>query len=144
MPVTILAAEAVRPVRQVVLRPHQSAAELVFAGDDHPLALHVGSVVGGSVLGVASIAPEPHPVGGDESDWRLRGMATLPEARGTGSGGELLVACLEHARAHGGRRVWCNARTGAVGFYERFGFVTQGSEFVLSDLGPHRRMVRGL
>lgn len=144
MPVTVMAAAQVRPLRRLVLRPHQAAAELVFGGDDHPLALHVGSVVGGSVVGVASIAPEPHPVEGREGDWRLRGMATLPEIRGTGRGGELLVACLEHARTQGGRRVWCNARAGAVGFYERFGFAREGAEFDLSDIGPHLRMMRGI
>ena len=36
--------------------------------------------------------------------------------------------------------VWCNARTPARGFYERYGFVAEGEEFELPDIGPHFRM----
>lgn len=144
MPVAVLSAAAVRPLRQRVLRPHQAVDDLVFPGDDHPLSCHVGSLVAGTLVGVASIAPEAHPVAGRPGDWRLRGMATLPEVRGTGSGAELLRVCLEHAVAHDGRRVWCNARSGAVGFYERFGFRAEGDTFDLPGIGPHLRMTREL
>jgi GNAT superfamily N-acetyltransferase len=64
-------------------------------------------------------------------------MATAPEARGLGAGAELLTACLAHARAEGARRVWCNARSGVRGFYEREGFVVEGAEFTLPAIGPH-------
>jgi predicted GNAT family N-acyltransferase len=144
MTVAVLPADAVRPLRQRVLRPYQSIGELVYPGDDHPLALHVGSVLGGTLVGIASIAPAPHPVDARQGDWRLRGMATLPEVRGTGSGAELLLACLEHAGAHGGLRVWCDARSGAVGFYERFGFDREGESFDVPGIGSHVRMTRSL
>ena len=142
MPVAVLSAQAVRPLRQLVLRPHQTVDELVYEGDDHPLGLHVGSLRDGAVVGVASIAPQPWPAAGTAGDWRLRGMAVLPGARRTGSGRELLQACLEHVRAHDGRRVWCNARIGAVGFYERAGFVVDGNPFEVQDIGTHVRMTR--
>jgi GNAT superfamily N-acetyltransferase len=144
VPVTVLSPEAVRPLRRLVLRPHQTVDELAFEGDHHPLALHVGSVVGGTLVAVASIAPQPHPNAAWHGDWRLRGMATLPEARGAGSGRALLSACLEHALIHGGSRVWCHARTGALRFYERFGFEAEGDPFVVPAIGPHVRMVRAL
>jgi len=144
MAITVLAAAEVRPLRQLVLRPHQTLDELVFDGDEHPLALHAGSVIDGSLVGVASVAPQPHPVDGGPRDWRLRGMAVLADARRTGSGRQLLHACLEHACGHGGRRIWCNARTGAAGFYERAGFSAEGPVFEVSDIGPHVRMSRPL
>jgi ribosomal protein S18 acetylase RimI-like enzyme len=70
----------------------------------------------------------------------VRGRTTTPGARGTGVGAALLGACVEHARAHGGRRVWCNARTPARGFYERAGFAAEGEEFELPGIGPHYLM----
>jgi hypothetical protein len=36
--------------------------------------------------------------------------------------------------------VWCNARTPAVGFYEKLGFSTIGEEFELPPIGPHYLM----
>jgi predicted GNAT family N-acyltransferase len=138
-------AEVVRPLRQRVLRPHQTVAEQVFAGDDDPRAAHFAAFDdAGQVIGIASITPEPHPDGdGGPGDFRVRGMATDPErGRGTGVGGAVLLACLDHARANGATRVWCNARTPARGFYEHYGFVAEGEEFTLPDIGPHYVMSR--
>lgn len=140
MTVVPVTAEEVRELRSRVLRPHQSPADQVYPGDGHPLALHAGALAGAALIAVATIAPEGHPTGPEPGDWRLRGMATAPEARGRGLGGELLGAVLSHAREHGGRRVWCNARVGVSGFYERYGFAAAGPVFQLPDIGDHVRM----
>ena len=139
MEVVPVSADAVRPLRRAILRPHQRAEELVYPGDGAPGALHVGArtAAGGALVGVATVAPEPHPGDPAPGDWRLRGMATLPAIRGRGAGAALLQACLEHARAHGGRRVWCTARTTAAGFYERAGFAAEGDAFDVPPIGPH-------
>ena len=136
MRVERVAVDVVRPLRHRVLRPHQTIAEQVFDGDDDPDAAHFAAFDGAGadqVIGIASITPEGGP-----GAWRVRGMATDPEhGRGSGAGGALLMACLDHARARGGTRVWCNARTPARGFYARYGFVAEGEEFELSQIGPH-------
>jgi GNAT superfamily N-acetyltransferase len=141
--VTLTAAE-VRPLRRRVLRPHQAESELVYPGDDARDTLHAGIRADGALVGIATIAREPMP-GCDAPDaWRVRGMATAPDARGQGHGAVLLEACLAHAAAHGGRLAWCNARTPAAGFYARHGFAVRGEEFVLPDIGPHLLMWRYL
>jgi GNAT superfamily N-acetyltransferase len=138
-------ADAVRPLRRSVLRPHQSPDELVYPGDDAPETLHAAVIdEDGAMVGIATLSREDHPSDPRPGDWRLRGMATVPEVRGTGVGARLLAACLEHARAHDGARVWCNARSPAIGFYERAGFVAEGGEFAIERLGPHVRMTRTL
>jgi GNAT superfamily N-acetyltransferase len=146
--VVAVTAEAVRPLRQQVLRPHQTVAEQVYPGDDAPGAAHFAALEGGdgAVLGVASITPEPYPGpgGGAPGDFRIRGMATAPEVRGAGLGTDLLAACLAHARDRGARRVWCNARTPARRLYERAGFAAVGEEFTLPRIGPHFLMVLDL
>jgi HAD superfamily hydrolase (TIGR01509 family) len=126
------------PLRQAVLRPHQDVADMALPGDDAPGAAHFGAVGGdGALLGVATVAPGTHPRDPRDGDWRIRGMATAPEARGGGAGAALLRACLTHVRAHGGRRVWCNARTGVLGFYARAGFAGEGERFALPHIGEH-------
>ena len=138
--VEVASAADVRPLRRAVLRPHQRAEELVYPGDDAPGTLHAIVRDGGRVLGVATVSREPHPREPAPGDWRVRGMATDPAARGTGVGAALLDACLRHVREHGGRRVWCNARTPARGFYARAGFQVEGDEFELPGIGPHELM----
>jgi GNAT superfamily N-acetyltransferase len=72
--------------------------------------------------------------------WRVRGMATAPEARGRGYGAAILAALLDHVRAEGGGIVWCHARVGAVPLYERAGFVAEGEPYEMGDIGLHRLM----
>ena len=125
-------------MRSAVLRPKQRPEQLVYGGDALPGALHaVARDDDGTVVGIVSVSPEPHPGRPEAGDWRIRGMATDPAVRGAGVGAALLDFALAHARRNGGHRVWCNARTTAVGFYERFGMRTEGEEFLHGDNIPH-------
>jgi GNAT superfamily N-acetyltransferase len=139
-----VAATAVHALRQAVLRPHQDVGEMAWPGDDDPRAGHFGVTApdGDGLAGVATVVPEPHPGDPAQGDWRVRGMATAPSIRGTGAGALLLEACVEHARAHGGLRVWCTARAGVAGFYERAGFAREGEPFEIPHIGPHVLMSR--
>ena len=74
--------------------------------------------------------------------WRVRGMATRPDQRGSGIGGLVLAALLDHVRTEGGRLVWCSARLGALTFYVRAGFVSRGDPGHVEGMGPHQTMWR--
>lgn len=126
-PVTI---ERTRPLRQAVLRPHQRVAEL--AQDEPAGAFAVAAFDSDELVGVGLVAPDGEPDG-----WRIRGMATAPHARGRGAGTAVLDTLLAHARERGARRVWCNARTPAVSFYERVGLRVSSEEFELPKIGAH-------
>lgn len=76
----------------------------------------------------------------DDGTWRVRGMATAPEARGRGLGAQVLHELIGHARGHGATRIWCYARPAARTLYERAGFVAVGEPFDEPGLGPHQRM----
>ena len=90
---------------------------------------------------VASVWREPPPwQPGDRDSWRLRGMATAPEWRGKGAGSAVLTAVVAHVAEAGGGLLWCNARLGAVGFYERAGMVTRGDQWEEPFIGPHVAM----
>jgi hypothetical protein len=84
------------------------------------------------------------------SAWQLRGMATDPTVRGSGAGGALLTACLAHAAKNPqiappnpnisnapGAILWCNARIGVRGFYERYGLTASGDPYDIPTVGPH-------
>ena len=134
-----IAAAGTRPLRQRILRPGQAEHELVYPGDDEGDSLHVGAFDGEVLLGVASVyrqSPEGRPT--RPTDWRLRGMAVVPEARRRGVGRALLDACEAHARARGARRLWFNARLDALPFYAASGYEGIGEEYELPGIGPHR------
>jgi ribosomal protein S18 acetylase RimI-like enzyme len=119
-----------RELRQAVLRPHETIEQV--AADEAQDAFAVGAFADGELIAVGLIAPD-----GEPGAWRVRGMATAPHARRRGGGRAVLDALVRHAVDHGARRIWCNARVPAVGFYERAGMRVISDEFELPHIGPH-------
>jgi GNAT superfamily N-acetyltransferase len=136
--------DAVRELRHRLLRPRQRPEELVYPGDGAPDALHLGAFEDGALVAIASIVRQAPPGSDDPAAWRVRGMATLPEARNRGIGARLLGRCVEHARSRGGSLVWCNGRVGARAFYERHGFEAVRGPFEIAGIGPHLELRRAL
>jgi GNAT superfamily N-acetyltransferase len=128
---------ATRMLRQSVLRPHETVEQI--AGDEPAEAFAAGGFDGERLIAVGIVAPS-----GEPGRWKVRGMATAPGERGRGVGRGVLDALLEHARTHGGTRVWCNARVPAKSFYERAGFHACSDVFDVPPIGPHLVMERVL
>jgi ribosomal protein S18 acetylase RimI-like enzyme len=124
-----------RALRRAVLRPHQTVEQL--AAEETADTFAAGAWRGATLVAVGLIAPsEPR------GSWRVRGMATAPDARGHGAGTRVLDALLLHAREQGAACVWCNARTPALAFYERAGFRVASEVFDVPPIGPHVVMSR--
>lgn len=133
------------PLRQLVLRPGQPVSACRWEGDELATTHHYGAFRSGDLLAIASLYQRPHAVAPSPNAWQLRGMATHPDCRGEGLGAAILAFLLEDCRERlGGRIVWCNARTSAVGFYAGRGFATIGDEFQIEGIGPHFVMYRQL
>jgi predicted GNAT family N-acyltransferase len=76
-------------------------------------------------------------------DGQIGRMAVLSNYRKFGVGAALLEQAVEKARHLGFTRVFLNAQTHALGFYERAGFVAEGEEFQEAGI-PHYRMTQTL
>ncbi len=123
-------------LRSAVLRPG-----LPLEANYYPLdgqGWHFGVEVEGKLVSVGTIHPEDHPQFTPQGQWRIRGMATLPEFRSRGCGTKLLLAMLGQAGAAELPLIWCNARTPALPFYLRQGFTVESEEFSLPHIGAHR------
>jgi len=122
-----------RELRRDVLRPYMTVEEL--AAHEPSEAVAFGAFADDDLVAVGLVGPE-----GEPGDWRIRGMATKPEARGRGAGTQVLQALVQHALDHGAKRLWCNARTPALSLYQRAGFTATSEEFETPRIGPHYRM----
>jgi GNAT superfamily N-acetyltransferase len=135
--------EFVRPeilyvLRRDVLRPGQPLSAAMHDYDFQPDTFHVAAFgPRNQVAACATFYPEPAPYEANDHSWRLRAMASLPELRGQGYGAAALRYGIAEIRRRGGTLLWCNARSGAVGFYEQIGFSTVGDEFEIEPIGPH-------
>ncbi len=71
-------------------------------------------------------------------DGQIGRMAVLLHHRKFGVGAALLELAVKKASHLGFPRVFLNAQTHALGFYERAGFVTEGEEFQEAGITHHR------
>jgi GNAT superfamily N-acetyltransferase len=86
----------------------------------------------GAVLGMAATRPMGH-----DAAWEICKVYVAKAARGTGLAHRLLAAAEAHARAQGAQRLvlWTDTRFEAAHrFYEKRGFLRQGSIRILDDL----------
>ena len=139
----ISAAETLE-LRKQVLRPYAPIPDCEFLGDKAPGTVHFGAFKATTLVWIASLYEESLATFPNKRGWRIRGMATDASIRGFGWGKKLLQTCLHHAQEHGGAIVWCNARTSAIGFYEKQGFKIEGEKFEIPGIGPHYLMVKKL
>lgn len=145
-----LSPEETLPLRSDVLRPNQPIRESIYPGDDEATTQHWGAFVQNELVAIASLYPEPLPASAaylapaNTQCWRLRGMAVSPQFQGQGYGRQLLEYCLCAVAERGGKVLWCNARSPAVGFYRGAGLETAGGEFIIPGIGPHFVMWRSV
>jgi len=132
------------PLRQAVLRPNQAMTEVNFTGDERVDTFHLGIYDADRLVGIVSLYKQAFSLSPEQNSWQLRGMATLPEYQGKGYGGRLVQAALSELISRGGKLVWCNARKGAVKFYQRLAFTITGECFEITNIGPHYLMWREL
>jgi len=141
-PVRIASIKEIIPLRHEILRKGLPVETARFAGDESPEARHAGVFDGGGrCLACGTLSCEGYE---GKRAYRLRGMAVAENHRRRGLGAAVLRFLEEEARKEGGRLLWCNARTPAVAFYEKYGWRTVGEEFVIETAGPHFRMVKEL
>ena len=130
-------------LRHRILRPQQALSECAYPCDKDPLTLHIGCFLNDTLIGIGSILPDPRENSIHLTGWRIRGMAVLADVRGTGAGGKILQALIDHVCTQPlPAEIWCNGRANVKGFYERFGFVQEGDPFELPGIGPHLLMVK--
>lgn len=129
-------------IRHQMLRRGKPIENCVYAGDDDEQTFHLGAFLDTKLVSVASFYFEKHPKLLPPYQYRLRGMATLPEYQRRGLSSELLKMAFPIIKQNLATLLWCNARLTAVGFYEKVGFEKVGEPFTISDIGQHILMTK--
>ncbi len=129
-------------LRNKVLRPGMPVETCYFDGDHEDQTFHLGAFVEGKLVSIASFYYRKNENFPEENQFQLRGMATLEEFRKQGLSRELLNFAFPIIKQNFCHRVWCNARTGARGFYESMDFEAFGDVYEIETVGPHILMSR--
>lgn len=131
-------------LRHEILRAGLPLETCYFPGDAHKDSVHLSVVGNGDILGVMSLYHEDEAGTFGRSVWRIRGMAVKSGYQGQGIGGQLMERAHAYVKERGGQKIWCNARSPAVRFYQHHGFQTVGDEFDIPTAGPHFVMEKKL
>ena len=127
-------------IRHKMLRPSGTVEDCMFQGDHDELTFHLGAFVDKKLVSVASFYFEKHPAFSEAYQYRLRGMATLPEYQGQGYSSALLRTAFPVIKQNQCSLLWCNAREKALGFYKKVGFNATGELFSIPNIGKHMLM----
>lgn len=129
-------------IRNLVLRAGLPVTTCHFPGDHDELTFHLGAFIDNKLVSVASFYFENHTQFEKEHphQFRLRGMATLPEYQGQGLSSQLLKTAIPIIKQNFCSFLWCNARKNAEGFYQKVGFEAVGEYFEIEGVGTHRLM----
>ncbi len=126
------------PIRHTVLRPNQTLEDCDYPNDRNPDSFHLGAYEGDKLISIASFYAERNEKIVAWKQFRLRGMATLPEYERNGVGNRVLRFGMEHLQSNMADVLWCNARMSAAPFYEKMGFGAFEDTFEIEGIGPHK------
>lgn len=137
-----LTADQTHELRRTQLRGGTGGDAVVFEGDDAPTTFHLGATDADELVSISTWMRRRYPDLPEHEAHQLRGMATLPAARGSGVSAALLHAGLRRCADLGSGVVWARARVTALAFYERHGFQPRGHEYIDLTTGlAHRDIV---
>lgn len=121
--IRLVTGEAVSGLRKQVFASEQNYPEDKLFDDKENSADFLAFFDEGKAVGCGRFYKE------DETDYHIDNIAFGKEMRGKGMGKKLVLSLVEECRKKGAERVTVNARTDAVGFYEKCGFAVCGCEF---------------
>ena len=121
----MLQIEQIRPeltwrLRRDVLYPDEHLYQMEMEEDKH--GYHFGAFADNRLIAVVSVFP-------NDTDIQFRKFAVIAAAQGQRVGEALLQYITGFAINEGGSRLWCNARSAAIGFYAKYGFTQTGEIF---------------
>ena len=129
-------------VRLPVLRKGKSVESCQFDGDHLATTIHFGLYLNQELIGIVSLFQKSNPLFPEKKQFQIRGMAVLENQRKKDFGKTLLIHCEKECRNQDANLIWFNARTEAVGFYEKMGYQKTGTPFEIPDVGEHIIMLK--
>ena len=112
-------------IRKLAMYPNKEIKEMELTNDFD--GIHFGLYNEGYLIGVVSLFENGNSA-------QFRKMAVLPNEQGKGFGKQLLLYVIGFCKQEGIEVLWCNARTSAIYFYKKIGFVTSGAPYVQNQL----------
>jgi len=144
MIIKVITANQTYDLRHKILRPNQTLDDCQYPLDLNPDTIHLGAFLGEKLISIASFFQENSDSFSFQNQYRLRGMATLPEFRNQKAGSALIKKAEKIMKEKKVELWWCNARTTVSDYYLKLGLEIEGNIFDIHPIGPHVLMWKRL
>ena len=112
-------------IRQLSMYPEKQILDMELPDDFE--GIHYGLYHQYELTGVVSLFTKGKTA-------QFRKLAVLPSDQGKGFGQQLLQYLIADCKREGIETIWCNARTSALNFYTKNGFVTTGEPYLQNQI----------
>ena len=121
-------------IRQKVFIEEQGVPQELELDEFDPIAWHALAFWEDQCIGTGRL------VAVDQNAGQIGRMAVLADFRGQGFGKAILIKLIDLAANQGISTLTLHAQVNAISFYEKFGFMAQGSIYEEAGI-PHRNMI---
>lgn len=121
-------------VRQKVFIVEQGVPQELELDEFDPIAWHALALWKDQCIGTGRLVEIAQDAG------QIGRMAVLANFRGQGFGKAILMQLIALASTHGMSSITLHSQVSAIPFYEKFGFIVQGSIYEEAGI-PHRNMI---
>ena len=135
--IQLITTEQTYPIRHKELRQGFPIETCYWVGDNDATTFHLGAFEEETIVGVVSLMKT-------DNGYQLRGMAVLSNHQGKNIGSLLVKKAEEILKENNVDYLWMNARIGAMKFYEKLNYRTEGEVFEIETVGKHIRMCKKL
>ena len=139
-----ISGEQTYDIRHKILRPNQALVDCQYPLDFNSDTIHLGAFIGEQLVSIASFFHENSDSFNLQNQYRLRGMATIPEFRNQKAGSSLINKAEEIMKDQKVELWWCNARTTVSNYYLKLGLEIKGGVFDIDPIGSHVLMWKRL
>lgn len=133
--------DVILPLRDQILIQGTNRTNPWFDDDLADSTYHYAVLLQEQVIGCVSLMQSELE---GEPAYQLRGMAIAPDHQRLGIGRHLLAHVESKIKNMGIPLLWCNARTSAIPFYEKNGWLVVSDEFDIFGVCKHVKMLKPL
>lgn len=130
-------------LRRNVMRPGmESYNDVIYDKDNHSSAIHLGVETNGKIIACVSAYEEINSDFPQLIQYRIRALCVDENYRMQGIARKLFSKILEEINKRDAQVIWFTARTHLTKFYNSFGFIEYGDEFLVPNSCMHIKMYK--
>ena len=140
METRVISSELTYEIRKQVLWPHIKNGDYSISVDKHPDTFHLGTFLDKKIVSIGTFVKQENNNFNCKEQYRLRAMATDRKYRKKNAAKTLFLKAIEILKNKNTNLLWCDARIGAIKFYQSVNMKSLEGIYNIPHIGEHKTM----